>query len=128
MTAETPLSFDVQDQLFDVVVTLRKGTAAKAVLRFGENVATYDFKEQKLDEMPLRLKDGEVTFRVLIDRPMYELIGGGGACYKTSARRDMGQPVDTISLIGRRGRFDRRVAGDSRNEVRLEELSTLPSA
>jgi fructan beta-fructosidase len=99
LTAETPVvEFDVQDQLFDIVVTLRQGTASKAVLRFGENVVSYDFAAQKLDEMPLKMKDGEVTFRVLVDRPMYELIGGGGACYKTSPRRDMGKPVGTISL------------------------------
>ena len=28
------------------------------MLRFGENVATYDFNAQKLDEMPLKMKDG----------------------------------------------------------------------
>ncbi len=95
---EPPVKFDVKDQLFDVVVTLKKGTASKAVLRFGENAATYDFAAQKLDEMPLAMKDGRVTFRVLVDRPMYELIGGGGACFKTSGRRDAGKPLGTISL------------------------------
>ena len=34
---------------------------------------------------------------------MYEVIGGGGACYKTSGRRDMGQPVDAISLTAEGG-------------------------
>lgn len=44
LTDEAPVvAFDVQDQLFDIVVTLKQGTATKAVLRFGENVATYDF-------------------------------------------------------------------------------------
>ncbi|MBN2473637.1 MAG: glycoside hydrolase family 32 protein [Pirellulales bacterium] len=99
LTGESPvIEFDVEDQLFDVVVTLKQGTAAKAVLRFGDNVVTYDFAGQKLDEMPLKTKDGRVTFRVLVDRPMYELIGGGGAVYKTSARRDMGRPIGKISL------------------------------
>lgn len=104
LTAEAPsVTFEVEDQLFDIVVTLKQETAAKAVLQFGENVATYDFNTQKLDEMPLKMKDGKVTFRVLIDRPMYELIGGGGACYKTSGRRDKGKPVDTISLTAEGG-------------------------
>jgi fructan beta-fructosidase len=99
LTAAAPVvKFDVKDQLFDIVVRVRKGTASKAVLRFGGNRATYDFNDQTLDEMPLRMKDGKVTFRVLVDRPMYELIGGGGACYKTSGRRDMGKPLGTISL------------------------------
>jgi len=44
------------------------------------------------------MKDGKVTFRVLVDRPMYELIGSGGVCFKTSARRDMGQPISKITL------------------------------
>ena len=74
-----------------------------AVLRFGDSQATYDFAAQKLDEMPVRMKDGKVTFRILVDRPMYELIGGGGACFKTSARRDMGRPVGTISLTAEGG-------------------------
>jgi len=104
LTAEKPaVTFHVTDQLFDIVVTLKKGTASKAVLRFGAGAVTYNFVEQKLDEMPLKMKDNKVTFRVLVDRPMYEVIGGGGACYKTSARRDMGKPVGTISLTAEGG-------------------------
>ena len=53
--------------------------------------------------MPLTMKDGRVAFRVLVDRPMYELVGGGGACYKTSARRDMGKPLGTVSLTAEGG-------------------------
>jgi hypothetical protein len=34
---------------------------------------------------------------------MYEVIGGGGACYKTSGRRDMGKPIGTISLTAESG-------------------------
>ena len=104
LTAETPtVKLDVKDQLFDIVVTLKKGTASKAVLQFGDNKVTYDFGDQKLDEMPLKLKDGKVTFRVLVDRPMYEVVGGGGACFKTSARRAMGKPLGTISLTAEGG-------------------------
>jgi len=103
LTAAAPLTFDVKDQLFDIVVTLRMGTASKAVLQFGENRATYDFGARKLDEMPLNMTGGRVTFRVLVDRPMYELIGGGGACYKTSGRRDMGKPIGRISLTAEGG-------------------------
>jgi fructan beta-fructosidase len=106
LTSASPtIKLDVKDQLFDIVVTLKNGTDSKAVLQFGENKVTYDFAAQKLDEMPLKLKDGRVTFRVLVDRPMYEVVGGGGACYKTSARRDMGKPLGTISLTAEGGSF-----------------------
>ncbi len=100
---DAAITFDAKGQLYDIVVTLKKGTASKAVLQFGENKATYDFGAQKLDEMPLAMKDGKVTFRVLVDRPMYELIGGGGACFKTSGRRDMGKDLGTISLTAEGG-------------------------
>jgi fructan beta-fructosidase len=104
LTAAAPvLEFDVADQLFDIVVTLKKGTALQAVLRFGDNAVTYDFGTQRLDDMPLKMKDGQVTFRVLVDRPMFEVIGGAGACFKTSARRDMGKPLGKIALSAQGG-------------------------
>ena len=101
--AEPAVEFAAADQLFDIEVTLKQGTASQAVLRFGENAVTYDFNSRKLDEMPLEMKDGKVTFRVLVDRPMFEVIGGGGACFKTSARRDMGKPLGKISLTAQGG-------------------------
>jgi fructan beta-fructosidase len=106
LTTKAPgVRFDVEGQLFDIVATLKQGTAAKAVLRFGADAVTYDFNSQKLDEMPLKMKDGMVTFRVLVDRPMYEAVGGGGACFKTSARKEMGKPLGTISLTAEGGSF-----------------------
>ena len=97
------VEFDVADQLFDIVVTLKKGTAGQAVLGFGDNAVTYHFESQKLDDMPLKMKDGKVTFRVLVDRPMFEVVGGDGACYKTGGRRDMGKPLGKISLTAQGG-------------------------
>jgi fructan beta-fructosidase len=34
---------------------------------------------------------------------MYEVIGGEGVCFKTAARRDMGQALGTISLTAEGG-------------------------
>jgi fructan beta-fructosidase len=104
LTAPAPMvEFDVADQLFDIVVTLKKGTAGQAVLGFGDNAVTYHFESQKLDDMPLKMKDGKVTFRLLVDRPMFEVVGGDGACYKTGGRRDMGKPLGKISLTAQGG-------------------------
>jgi hypothetical protein len=44
-----------------------------------------------------------VTFRVLVDRPMFELIGGDGACFKTSGRGGAGKPLAKISLTAEGG-------------------------
>jgi fructan beta-fructosidase len=101
--ASSVVEIPAADQIYDIEVSLRKGSAAKAVLRFGEDAVGYDFGTQKLDEMPLKMQDGKVTFRVLVDRPMFELIGNGGACYKTSARHGGGKPLGTISLTAEGG-------------------------
>jgi fructan beta-fructosidase len=104
LASESPaVEFDVADQLFDIVATVKKGTASQAILRFGNNAVTYHFDTQRLDDMPLKLQDGKVTFRVLVDRPMYEVVGGGGACFKTNGRRDAGNPLGKISLTAQGG-------------------------
>ena len=104
LTPKVPsVTLNTAGQLCDILVTLRRGTASKAILQFGENTATYDFASQKLDEMPLPMKNDTVSFRVLVDRPMFELFGGDGACCKTSGRRDMGKPLGTISLSAEGG-------------------------
>jgi fructan beta-fructosidase len=104
LTAAAPtVDFAAADQLCDIVVSLKKGSASRAVLRFGDNAVTYDFNAQQLDGMPLKMQDGGVIFRVLVDRPMFEVVGGAGECYKTSARRDMGKPLGTISLTAQGG-------------------------
>ena len=104
LTSAAPaVSLPAKTQLYDILVTLKQGSAKKAVLRFGENVVTYDFGAQRLDEMPLKMKDGMVTFRIIVDRPMYEIVGGAGSCYKTWPRADKGRPLGTISLTAEDG-------------------------
>lgn len=99
LTPEAPsLQVEAAGQLFDIVATLRRGSAKRAVLRFGGTAASYDFAAAKLDEMPLGLEGDRLQLRVLVDRPMFELVGGGGACVKTGARRDMGKPLGAIAL------------------------------
>jgi hypothetical protein len=62
----------------------------------------------RLDEMPLPLVDGRLKFRVLVDRPMYEICGGKGAVYKTWFRADRGKPINAIQLsaIGGAGKVE----------------------
>ena len=91
-------------QPLDIAVTLKEGTSGASGAAFGANAVTYDFATQRLDEMPLPMKDDKVTFRVLVDRPMFEVVGGDGACYKTSGRADMGKPLGTIWLSTQAGR------------------------
>jgi len=49
-----------------------------------------------------RISGADAEFTIERDYIKF-LIGGGGATYKTSARRDMGQPIGTISLTAEGG-------------------------
>jgi hypothetical protein len=42
--------------------------------------------------------DGKIKFRVVIDRPMYEVVGGDGDTYKTAPRSDGGKLINAIQL------------------------------
>lgn len=105
LTAAAPaLALGGLGQCHDIEVVLTRSTATKAVLRFGRSAIAYDFVAGTLDGMPLAIADdGRVTFRVLVDRPMIEIVGGGGACYKTMGRPDAGRPLDTLSLTAEGG-------------------------
>jgi len=102
ITPESPVKLDVDGQLFDILVEVKPTDAEQVQLKFGENAVTYNVAQGKLDEMPLPLVDGVLKFRVVVDRPMYEVCGGDGLVYKTAGRRDGGKPLGAIivSTVG----------------------------
>lgn len=98
LTPDAPATFDVDGQQFDILVELIPGDASKVLLQFGTTTVTYDVAKAELNEMPLKPVDGKVSFRVIVDRPMCEIVGNGGAVYQTLAREDAGQPIQSITL------------------------------
>ena len=98
VTPDQRIVIETDGQLYDLLLIIRPEDAKSIVLEFGRNRVVYDVAEQKLDEMPLPLSDGRVRFRVVVDRPMYEICGGNGAIYKTAARADGGEPLGSIRL------------------------------
>jgi fructan beta-fructosidase len=98
LTAAEPLSLDPQAELFEIVLDATPGQARQLTIQFGANKLTYDFLAAKLDEMPLPLKDGRLHLRLIVDRPMYECVGGEGEVYKTAARSDGGDRIASIQL------------------------------
>ena len=103
VTGDHPLSLDVDGQLFDILVTIKQGDAKKATLSFGRNAITYDFASGMLDKMPVGLSDGVLKLRVLVDRPLFEVVGNDGQSYLTAPR----QPgsLGTISVKAEGGSF-----------------------
>ena len=53
--------------------------------------------------MPAKMEDDVATVRVLVDRPMHELVGGNGACYKTSGGGSDGKPIGAVSVTAEGG-------------------------
>ena len=114
LVPEKPIRFDTGGQLFDIVVEVQPRGAEEIKLQFGPNQVTYNAAAAKLDGMPLPLVDGRLRFRVVVDRPMYEIVGGNGDVYKTAPRKDGGKAIDAIQLSA--------VGG----EAKIETLKVYP--
>ncbi len=114
LAPEKPIRVETDGQLFDVVVQVRPRDAQEIKLQFGGSQVTYNVPAAKLDGMPLPLVNGKVKFRVVIDRPMYEVVGGNGNVYKTASRKDGGKAIDAIQLSATGG------------EARIETLKVYP--
>jgi len=104
LTAEEPsVTFKVEGDLVDVVLNVKKGTANKVTLQVGKFRTSYDFGAQTLDGKPAKM-DGEVaTVRMLVDRPMHEIVGGNGACYTTNGGGSNGQPIGAVTVTAEGG-------------------------
>lgn len=86
-------------QLLDIVGEIAPGDAKEVKITFGASTLTYDTSKQTLDGMPLPLSaDKTFTVRVVVDRPMYEVVGNSGAVYKTAARKDGGKEVGAVEV------------------------------
>ena len=81
-------------QLFDINATFEIGDASQIGLQIGGERVVYDAKSNKLNEAPMKPVNGKVTIRVLVDRPMMEIVGNQGRVYITKSR----QPSEVSSI------------------------------
>jgi fructan beta-fructosidase len=77
-------------ELMDIEASFQIGGAKMVGLQIGGERIVYNVETEKLDGADLKPTAGEITIRVLVDRPMLEIIGGGGRVFITRARK---QPV-----------------------------------
>jgi len=83
-TGKRKLEIPNDERLFDVYVTFkRKGNPTQLALKFGPLSLVYHFGKQEIinHKMPVRLKDGRMTLRIVIDRPMCEVVCNDGEAY-----------------------------------------------
>jgi len=102
---ESEISFETQERIADVHITVRPAPDAREVsLSFSDGVVVYDIPSRSVTTGGTRAsvpqspdRDREaITLRVLIDRPMYESFLNGGETY-TLARRN-GKPLGKVTL------------------------------
>ncbi|NQU24093.1 MAG: glycoside hydrolase family 32 protein, partial [Candidatus Nealsonbacteria bacterium] len=92
LTETTPVQLDVSAELLDVRATFEVGNAKTVGLDIGGNRVLYDVIEKQLvspaveDSAPMTPVNGKVIIRVLVDRPMLEIIGNDGRVYITTTR------------------------------------------
>ncbi|HLU46973.1 MAG TPA: GH32 C-terminal domain-containing protein, partial [Planctomycetota bacterium] len=90
LAPDAPLELAVSGELFDVYARFEIGEASAVGLDVGGNRIVYDARARKLGEAELDPVDGSVSIRVLVDRPMLEVIGNGGRVYITGPRPKRG--------------------------------------
>ena len=72
--------------------------SAKVGLEIGGERIVYDVAAKNLDGAPLPAPDSGITIRVLVDRPMLEIIGGDGRVVITRARKKPGQAGKVVAF------------------------------
>ncbi len=105
LTPEDPLVLPVKGELFDVRARFALGDATTVGIDLGGNRVLYDVAAQKLGEAALAPIAGEIEIRILLDRPMLEIIGNRGRVYLTNPREHRGE-VKEISAFAEGGRAE----------------------
>ena len=102
LAADKAIGLSVSGDIFDITATFKIGDATTVGLDIGGERVTYDVKEQNLRGANLKPEDGSVTIRVLVDRPMLEIIGNHGRVFITMVRGAHGN-VSSIKAFAQDG-------------------------
>jgi fructan beta-fructosidase len=90
---EIPLNLDI----FELEMEIDAGAGRSLTLQFGDDRVHYE--GGKLNGAPVSTRDGRAKIRLLVDRPMYELIGNDGECYITQGRRSSEPRAEMLKIV-----------------------------
>ena len=91
LAAGKSVNLEASGELFDIRASFEVGRATSVGLEIGGNRIAYDAKANKLNGASLKPVDGKISIRVLVDRPMLEIIGNDGRVFITSRRGKRGE-------------------------------------
>jgi fructan beta-fructosidase len=103
LKAGVPFTLEVKSDLVDVILKVKKGTASRVRIMVGNIAVVYELRAEMVDGRPAPFEEGVGTVRIIIDRPMHEIIGGNGASYNTAKGGSQGQPIGEISVTAEGG-------------------------
>lgn len=92
-----PLKIPLEGQLYDLDVSLECPADAEFKIRLGKDEVVCSGKGL-VEGIPVSVEDGKMRVRVLVDRPLVEIIANGGEFYLPRARKGQGEDF-TIELI-----------------------------
>lgn len=95
----TKIIFQTSGNLFDILVEIKIENIKSIKLIFGNNKIKYNFTKNEINYIPILLNKNVLFFRVIVDRPMYEICSGNGMIYDTQKRNDPGMDIDCIELL-----------------------------
>lgn len=99
-----PVALPFNSDTFDLTVEFEPGDTEEVFLRIPGTHILYKTKEQIIDhrEIPLKIIDGKVKMRVLVDVCLYEIAGNDGRVY-VSLPRDHNQKISEMTLTAKGG-------------------------
>lgn len=118
-TDSTPAILPLNSNTFDLTLEFEPGDTEQVILNIPGTHIRYKPKEQMIEhrEIPLKLIDGRVKIRVLVDVCLYEIVGNDGRVY-VSLPRDYKQKISEIKLEARGGTA-------KLNQLKVHELKSI---
>ena len=118
-TDSTPAILPLNSNTFDLTLEFEPGDTEQVILNIPGTHIRYKPKEQMIEhrEIPLKLIDGKVKIRVLVDVCLYEIVGNDGRVY-ISLPRDYKQKISEIKLEARGGTA-------KLNQLKVHELKSI---
>jgi len=98
LPAGASVAMPLAGELYDVQATFALGEAKTVGLDIGGQRIAYDVAAGKLAGADLKPVDGRITIRVLIDRPMLEIIGNHGRVVITRPRKNPGKVTNIAAF------------------------------
>jgi len=117
VSPDSPATIDADGQLYDVLLEIEPQDATQIRLRFGKNDIVYDVTKQLLRtggpavrqhtyttrpktsvSVPVPLDDGQLSLRVIVDRPMFDAFANSGRATIVDQRNDRGEPLGKIAV------------------------------